>query len=75
MLENALKVLGKRPTFAAQIARICFRLARVQSSLGHDEDAAELIGRANGLMADLSKIHERELGEGDVDGLLAFWSK
>ena len=75
-LEAALNVLGTRPTYAAQIARICYRLARVQTSL-HDRDAArESEHRAATLMEKLSPGDEgRQLGEADVDGLLAFWSK
>lgn len=74
-MKVALNILGTRPTYPAQIAQIYFRLARVQSSLGDTEGARDAEQRADRLMEGLSRTHGPKLGEADVDGLLAFWSK
>lgn len=43
--------------------------------LGDEEGTRGSKERADVLMAEISRSRGRNLGEADVDGLLAFWSK
>lgn len=74
-LDFALKIYGGKASYAAENAHAAFKLARVLSLLGEQEEALRFRQEADCLLAEIGKTRGCKLTEADIDSLLAFWSK